>query len=141
MIEIEVKSDGYKLYIRNYKSKILEVYDCFGEEWAEAILKKEKKYKSKPQLAYLWGVIAPMVRDLLNELGWRINDKETAIEFMKNELGFTTKLINPETGEMKSEVNKSLKTASVEEVRQFTEDLIIFLSEHGIDVPYLPKTL
>lgn len=138
-IKLEKKGRAITLAIFGMDAKLNELAYHFlgGKEGSirlEGFFSEPRKYKTDPQLAYLFGVLAPLWKQNLENQGWIVPSKEMAIEALKKPYGFTVDIVNEKTGEVKESVPKSIKTASVKEVRSFIDQLFMGLVQDGVEV-------
>ena len=94
---------------------------------------KPYRKASREQFGYWFGVICPHAVSLLQEMGWPVRSIEDAHEFLKREF-FKEKIINENTGEIKYGI-KSFAKARKEEISKLYEDVWLFFSEYGYDIP------
>lgn len=92
--------------------------------------------RSSDQNAYFHGVICPMVREGLINVGWEgINDDEDAKDFLK-EIFLLRKTENPKTGEERMKVLRTSELTKLE-FSEFIEQIIKWGAEYlGIQIPY-----
>lgn len=94
------------------RSEMNEVLQSFeGKEWTLTIEKK-KKSRSLNQNAYYWGVVIPMVRAGLHDLGMKLSRQEVhellKLKFLKKEI------INENTGEVFEYIGGSSELTTTE---------------------------
>lgn len=62
------------------------IYDRKGKT-IRVIFEEHKRHRSSPQNAYYWGVIVPMIRDAINDLGNSFTSDEVH-DFLKREYNY-----------------------------------------------------
>lgn len=93
----------------------------------------KKKKRSTEQNAYYWGVVVPLVRDGLNDLGNEFSLEQTH-EFLKKEFNYK-EIVNHNTGEIKT-IPESTTDLSTFEFNEYKEKIQRFAVEFlGIQVP------
>lgn len=128
-VDVDIRVKGSHLEILGWSSKRDELLAVFGEgEWLEAQVHRPKKFKTNPQLGYLWGCLAPRLLKALRDMGWNLPNKEAAVDFIKDELNFVEELTNESTGEVRSRSRRSIAGASMEDVAVFIDNLVMFLT-------------
>jgi hypothetical protein len=112
--------------------------------------KIEKLYnkRSNPQNAYYWGVVCPLVRDGLMNVGYECNTVDEAHEFLKNEFIILKgkkrkRLVNKNTGELKYvKIFPSTKQLTTIEFNDYFERIIRWASEYlDVEIPYPNETI
>jgi len=91
-----VTEDG-KLKI-HYQQNFVEEIKQFSGKKVTILVKNKRKDRSLPQLRYWWGVIVPMVKDGLKEVGYQYS-KEQVHQFLKLQYLYT-EFPDTNTGEM-----------------------------------------
>lgn len=94
------------------RSEMDEVLQSFeGKEW-QLTIEKKKKSRSLNQNAYYWGVVIPMVRAALHDLGMKLSRQEVhellKLKFLKKEI------INENTGEVFEYIGGSSELTTTE---------------------------
>jgi hypothetical protein len=89
--------------------------------------------KTKRQLGYLFGHLAPVAHDYLKKMGWLTLTKEKAVDEFAQMLGFVETAQNEYTGEVISHI-KSVADSDLEEVQEFIEAFYFKLVELGCEV-------
>jgi hypothetical protein len=99
----------------------------------ELVVKTRKRRRSGVQNAYYWGVVVPMVRDGLMEMGNDVSVEETH-EFLKCNFNYT-EVVNEDSGEV-LRVPRSTTNLDTKEFGEFVEMVSRWASEWlGIVIP------
>lgn len=109
------------------RSEMDEVLQSFeGKEW-QLTIEKKKKSRSLNQNAYYWGVVIPMVRAALHDLGMKLSRQEVhellKLKFLKKEI------INENTGEVFEYIGGSSELTTTE-FMDFTAELQQWSAEY-----------
>lgn len=99
-----------------------------------------RKVRSLQQNAYYWGVVCEMVKDGLQDVGYRsIQTEEDAHEFLKA-LFLKKQVVNEETGEA-IEIHGSTATMLTQEFNFYIDQVLQWAAEYlGIVIP-LPNEI
>jgi hypothetical protein len=89
--------------------------------------------KTKRQLGYLYGHLAPVAHDYLKRMGWLTLSKEKAVEEFAKMLGFVDAIHNEFTGEVIYQI-KSVGDSELEELQEFIEAFYFKLVELDCEV-------
>lgn len=109
------------------RSEMDEVLQSFeGKDW-QLTIEKKKKSRSLNQNAYYWGVVIPMVRAALHDLGMKLSRQEVhellKLKFLKKEI------INENTGEVFEYIGGSSELTTTE-FMDFTAELQQWSAEY-----------
>lgn len=133
------KSGNPELQITGLPFKLKELAYTFrahnGPVDLQVTFRRDKKvFRTNPMLGYLYGHLAPIALQVLNEAGWStILTKEDAIDAYKELLGFVETDVNEITGEVRRRI-LSLANTEREQSAQFIQDLYVTLLETGAEV-------
>ena len=114
-----------KISRRNEMQEALLAFE--GKEF-QITIEKKKKSRSLNQNSYWWGVVIPMVREGLKELGMKLSKEETH-ELLKAKF-LQKEIINENTGEIfkyvagSSELTTSGFMDFIAEVQQFASEYL-----------------
>jgi len=91
------------------------------------------KSKSKQQLAFYWGVIVPRLTDYINETGLcSMNITKSDTNDILNKKFFYEEV---KVGNETERVTKSKSNATMEEMRQFIDNVICYCTNIGVYIP------
>lgn len=141
LFEIDWTENKPKIRIVGNTQTVLDIAGKFGRPGEKTMLRAEL-YNEDPTLAtspmfrYLWGHLANVLLDYLQNQGWTISSKEVAVEIMKPELGFTESVWNGDGNVFVFPLSLSNKNGFPGRKRKskFIEDLRIWLLENGCRV-------
>jgi len=103
----EVNSEG-QLKITNRKKFDADLLKYFTGKQIEITVQKKKKFRSNMQNAYYWGVVVPIIKQGLIDMGNECSNNDVH-EFLKAKFNFK-ELVNQTTGEV---VNVPQSTANI----------------------------
>lgn len=135
-IEFSAHWDGKSLNIVNEQRVLDQLYD-WQPQYLDGTIEPEFAWKTRPQLGYLWGEIAPKAMMGYLSRGVRVRDKEMAVALLmlEEEVDFTDKVCDEFTGQMLGRIPKRISAASRRELNEFMEAAIMFIeSELGVEV-------
>lgn len=89
-------------------------------------LEKKRNKRSNEQNKYYWGVVLPLVKQGLLDIGYQVNIESTH-DFIKSEFNYK-EIVNKETGEVKK-IPNSTTQLSKSEFAEVVERIKIFASE------------
>jgi len=100
------------------------------------ITAKNIRRRSLPQNAYLHGVVIPLVYEGLRDAGFsEIRDHEDAKKVIKS-LFLKQKIVNPNTGEVITEIIKDTHELTTSEMIAFIDDVVMWSAEYlSITIP------
>ena len=124
---------------------LIRGYEAFKEDIAESFLRGEeagvviaveqqrKDIRTMPQLAYLYGHLAPIAVQVFQDYGWSITTKEDAITELKFELGFYKTYEHPEKDEIRKIPHSLSFQARVnrKKVSEFVNNVFFWLLEQN----------
>ena len=128
-----VKPDG--LHIINRKRFDADLLEFFHPkenkgktvfQQVEIIVRKKRRSRSLEQNAYYWGVVIPMVKEGLNDLGWQY-DAEDTHEYLKEQY-LRVEELNEKTGELRIRTG-STKKITTTRFMEYIADIQQFASE------------
>jgi len=105
----------------------------------------EKLYskRTNPQNSYYWGVVLPLVKDGLLQVGYECHSLDEAHEFCKNQFIIIQgrkrkRLVNRETGEVRYvKVFPSTRKLTTVEFSEYIDRIIRWSAEYlGVIIPY-----
>jgi hypothetical protein len=129
----------FVLYIENgiiaNKKHVKEGFENL-EDGRYQVTIKPRKRRSNRQNAYYHAVVCEMVKEGLQEVGYRdVEDAEDAHEVLKS-LFLKKKTINSNTGEVLSERDGSTKKLSTTEMQEYIDKCVQFAAEYlGVSIP------
>lgn len=125
-----VKETG--LHINNRMRFDQEVKNFLGKEVTITVERKRKK-RSLSQNAYLHGVVIPMCKDGLNEVGYRFTLEQTKTKL--KEMFAQAEMVNETTGEYLSYI-KDTSDMSTSEMMDFVAEIQQWATEFlGVYIP------
>jgi len=119
----EVREDGLHIYHRKDFEK--SILNFLGKK-VNIIIEQKKKKRSIEQNAYYWGVVVPLVKLGLTDVGYKI-DKEETHDFLKSQF-LKKELINEKTGEILKTVG-STQNLSTSDFMDFIAEIQQWASE------------
>lgn len=117
------------------KKHVREAFENL-EDGRYQVLIKPRKRRSNKQNAYYHAVVCDMVKEGLQEAGYRdVQDAEDAHEVLKS-LFLKIKTINHNTGEVLSERTGSTRKLSTTEMQEYIDKCVQFAAEYlGVSIP------
>jgi len=95
---------------------------------------KAKKKRSNPQNAFYWGVIVPIVKNGLLEIGYKLTNERTH-DFLKERF-LKEDLVNETTGEIMGTVSKSTSSLTTSQFMDYMAEIQQFSAEYlGVQIP------
>ena len=120
------------LYIYN-RAKFDEDIQLFNGKEVTVTVEKKKRNRSLSQNSYYWGVVVPMVRQGLIDVGYKVG-LEDAHVFIRDEFSYK-ELVNEKTGEV-LKTKQSTKNMSTTEFIVYLEQIQIWSAEFlGVVIP------
>lgn len=101
-------------------------------------IERKNKKRTNPQNAYYWGVVVPIIRDLLVSFGNEWIDNDYSHEYLKEMFLEKSMIFLPINGELDKAAEISLSTTKLttEEFSQYIEKIKHWSAEEfGIDIP------
>lgn len=99
-------------------------------------LEKKRSKRSNQQNKYYWGVVVPLVKQGLIDLGYNV-DTESTHDFIKSEFNYK-EIVNENTGEVKkipnttTQLNKSEFSEMIERIKIFSAEWFgIYIPDAG----------
>ena len=116
------------------RKPIQEAIATFEGKEIEISICKAKKKRSNPQNAFYWGVVVPIVRNGLIEIGYKLTNERTH-DFLKERF-LKEELVNEETGELLGSVSKSTASLTTTQFMEYMADINQFAAEFlGVTIP------
>lgn len=114
----DVRIKGGKLDLKQRNSFLSDIQKLKDGDYLLTIEKKRVK-RSLSQNAYYWGCIIPIVKDGLNDVGYKMT-KEAVHEYLKGEFN-VTEVINERTGEILKGVGSTSEMSTSQMMDYFAE--------------------
>ena len=96
-------------------------------------LEEAKKRRSNNQNAYMWGVVIPVITEMLRDFGNNVSPEETH-EFLKVHVGKLIKEVTSMDGKIRR-IPGTTTTLSTLEMENYLEKCRAFAAENGCVVP------
>jgi hypothetical protein len=126
----EVKEDG--LYIINRKRFDSELLNYLGKR-VEIEIRPKRKRRSVFQNAYYWGVVVPLVKAGLNDIGYKIGLEQTH-ELLKSKFHIV-EYVNENTGEIIKAIGTTTDMTT-SEMMDYFEEITQWAAEYlNIQIP------
>ena len=120
-----IKLDNGQLKLVN-KAEMLKFAQSLNCNEFTFTLEKKRNKRSNEQNKYYWGVVVPLVKQGLTELG-NLVDLESTHDFIKSEFNYK-EIVNKDTGEVKkipnstTQLTKSEFSEMIERVKQWSAE-------------------
>ena len=122
----EVKNGKFHIFRR---AEFLEdVLRMFNGKTVVISVEKKKKTRSLPQNSFYWGVVVPMVRQGLLDVGYRVSIEETH-ETLKEKF-IRKEIVNEDTGEVLTEISKHTWELSTSEFMDYLAEIQQWAAEY-----------
>ena len=127
-----VKNGKFHIYRR---AEFLEdVIRMFSGKEIRVIIEKKRKSRSIQQNSYYWGVVIPITRQGLLDVGYKLSREETH-DFLKEKF-IKKEIINEETGEILGEVTQHTPDLTTSEFMDYIADIQQWAAEFlNIEIP------
>tara|TARA_R110000868_G_scaffold275059_1_gene534731 strand:+ start:47 stop:487 length:441 start_codon:yes stop_codon:yes gene_type:complete len=104
-----------------------------GKEITITVAKKKKK-RSNPQNAFYWGVVVPIVKNGLLEIGYKLSNERTH-DFLKERF-LKEDLANEETGEVIGSISRHTSELTTSQFMEYLAEIQQFSAEFlGVQIP------
>jgi len=126
-----VEKGKLSLYNRNGLPEILPTFE--GME-VSLTLQERKTERTQKQNRYYWGVVIPLVRMGLKELGYRGTTKEATHKLLKS-MFLKEELVNESSGEVLT-FQGSTANLSTQQFTDYIDEVVQFAAEElSVDIP------
>ena len=116
------------------RKPIQEAIATFEGKEIEISIAKAKKKRSKPQNAFYWGVVVPIVKHGLFDIGYKLTNERTH-DFLKERF-LKEDLVNEDTGEVLGSVSKSTTELTTTQFMEYMAEITQFSAEFlGVQIP------
>ena len=120
--------------IKSQRKPLAEAIASFEGKEIEITISKAKKKRSNPQNSYYWGVVIPIVKSGLVDIGYKMTSERTH-DFLKERF-LKEDLVNEETGEVIGTVSKSTAELTTSQFMDYLAEIQQFSAEFlGVQIP------
>ena len=129
----ELKVRALDAFVEGIAEEFLSSANNNEEQVIIAVDRMRKDIRTLPQLAYLYGHLAPITYRLMRDWGWTVRSKDDAITELKYRLNFT-KTIELGSDDIVRAIPLSLSfqaRTNRKRVNQFIDDVFFWLLENG----------
>jgi hypothetical protein len=132
----DVKDGKLNIHSKTLFKKDVQQYE--GKE-VEIIIKKRKKSRSLVQNGFYWGVLIPIIKHELVELGWKQARSTTWVSNLLKNHCLRIEEANEDTGETWETIGETHLLSTVE-WEEYIERIRDFVMKHlNIELPYPEK--
>lgn len=127
-IETQIRLNNGEIEVRNIKTVIAQMEEM-GCEVFDVVINRPFEFKTSDQLAYAFAEVFVKAMLGYRRMGVKVKDKYMAFQLLclEEDVDFTTKIIDENTGDVLARVPKRLSTAPKYEVYELISDAIMFI--------------
>ena len=115
------------------RSDFLKDLECFNDKNIILTIEPKKKIRSIEQNAYYWGVVVPMIRQGLIDVGYKVS-KEQTHDLLRAKFAID-ELVNEDTGEIIKTI-ASTTNMTTTDFMKYIESIIQWAAEYlSIQIP------
>lgn len=130
----EIRSEVKNVIVIRNRNLLTDAIQSFEGKQITIRIERTKKKRSNTQNAYLWGVVIPIVRNCLKEVGHVMSNEQThellKLKFLKENI-----LVNEETGETIERIKSSKELSTSQMMDYFAEIREWIFDFFGVMIP------